>query len=167
MTTKKLLFISLIIALLLFILAKADTEAEPKIEDTVCIFEPIPEYEYHIEPPIEDKVVPEPVPEIISLGNFKLTAYCSCSKCCGEWADKRPDGIVYGSIGKELIVGYSIAVDPEVIPYGTVVTINGQEYEAMDCGGAINGNQIDIYFSDHDEALDFGVQYAEVFLNED
>lgn len=163
---KKLLSILLILAFMVFILAKADTEAEPVTDDTVSIFEPIPEYEYHIEPPVEVKIPPEPVPEIISLGNFKLTAYCSCSKCCGEWADKRPDGIVYGSIGKELKAGYSIAVDPEVIPYGTVVIIDGQEYEAMDCGGAIKGNRIDIYFSDHDEALEFGVQYAEVFLHE-
>ena len=21
------------------------------------------------------------------IGNFKLTAYCACSKCCGQWAD--------------------------------------------------------------------------------
>ena len=100
----------------------------------------------------------------VSLGNFKLTAYCSCSLCCGKWAYNRPDGVVYGAIGEELKEGYSIAVDPSVIPYRTEVLINGHTYKAQDCGGGIKGNEIDIYFENHDDALDFGVQYAEVFI---
>ena len=102
----------------------------------------------------------------VSLGNFKLTAYCSCSLCCGKWANNRPNGIVYGAIGEELKEGYSIAVDPNVIPYRTEVIINGHTYKAQDCGGAIKGNRIDIYFSSHKDALEFGVKYAEVFLVE-
>ena len=100
----------------------------------------------------------------VSLGNFKLTAYCSCSLCCGKWAYNRPNGIVYGAIGEELKEGYSIAVDPSVIPYKTEVVINGRTYKAQDCGGGIKGNEVDIYFENHDDALEFGVQYAEVFL---
>ena len=105
----------------------------------------------------------------VSLGNFKLTAYCSCSLCCGKWAYNRPvdengDEIVYGAIGERLTEGYSIAVDPTVIPYRTEVIINEHTYKAQDCGGAIKGNRIDIYFNNHQEALNFGVQYAEVFL---
>lgn len=101
----------------------------------------------------------------VSLGEFKLTAYCSCAKCCGKWAYNRPDGIIYGAIGEELKEGYSIAVDPEVIPYRTKVIIDGKTYKAQDCGGAIKGNRIDVYFEDHNDALDFGVQYKEVFVN--
>lgn len=107
--------------------------------------------------------------EPVSLGNFKLTAYCSCSLCCGKWANNRPvdengNEIVYGAIGERLKEGYSIAVDPKVIPYRTKVIINGQIYKAQDCGGAIKGNRIDVYFNDHNDALEFGVQYAEVFV---
>ena len=109
--------------------------------------------------------------EPVSLGNFKLTAYCACEICCGIWANNRPvdkDGneIVYGAIGEELKEGYSIAADPTVIPYRTEIIINGHTYKAQDCGGAIKGNRIDIYFSSHEDALKFGVQYAEVFLIE-
>ena len=109
--------------------------------------------------------------EPVSLGNFKLTAYCSCSLCCGKWAYNRPvdengNEIIYGSIGERLKEGHSIAVDPSVIPYGTEVSINGHTYKAQDCGGAIKGNKIDVYFSSHEDALEFGVQYAEVFLVE-
>lgn len=102
--------------------------------------------------------------EPVSLGNFKLTAYCSCQLCCGKWANNRPNGIVYGAIGEELKEGYSIAVDPTVIAYRTEVIINGHTYKAQDCGGAIKGNRIDVYFDDHQTALNFGVQYAEVFI---
>lgn len=102
--------------------------------------------------------------EPVSLGNFKLTAYCSCSLCCGKWANNRPNGIIYGAIGEELKEGYSIAVDPTVITYRTEVVINGHTYKAQDCGGAIKGNRIDVYFEDHNDALEFGVQYAEVFI---
>ena len=100
----------------------------------------------------------------VSLGNFKLTAYCSCSLCCGKWALNRPNGVVYGAIGEELKEGYSIAVDPNVIPYRTEVVIDGHTYKAQDCGGAIKGNRIDVYFEDHNDALEFGVKYAEVFI---
>ena len=103
--------------------------------------------------------------ERTSLGEFKLTAYCSCEKCCGIWAYNRPSGVVYGAIGEELKEGYSIAVDPNVIPYGTEVVINDKIYKAQDCGGAIKGNRIDIYFNSHEDALEFGVKHEEVFLN--
>lgn len=132
------------------------------------------------EPPIEVKepevviVEPEVInePELTSLGEFKLTAYCSCSKCCGEWADNRPvdnngKEIVYGSLGVPLKANYSIAVDPNVIPYNTTVMIDGKIYKAEDCGGAINDNRIDVYFNSHEDALEFGVQYKEVFIYED
>lgn len=99
-----------------------------------------------------------PLSETNSLGQFKLTAYCPCSKCCGKWAG----GIT--STGAMAKSNRTIAVDPSVIPYGSKVIINGQTYVAEDCGGAIKGHRIDIYHDTHSEALDFGVQYAEVYL---
>ncbi len=115
------------------------------------------------------EAMPEEEPENISLGEFKLTAYCSCEKCCGQWALNRPvdeEGhqIVIGASGEELVEGVSIAVDKEVIPYGTTVLINDREYIAHDCGGAIKDNRIDVYFGNHQDALEFGVQHAEVFM---
>lgn len=120
-----------------------------------------------VEKPEESQVVLESKKE--SLGEFKLTAYCSCEKCCGKWALNRPKDengkdIVYGSTGAILAAGASIAVDPSVIPYGSQVEINGHTYTAHDTGGAIKGNRIDVYFDNHQDALRFGVQYAEVFL---
>lgn len=91
------------------------------------------------------------------LGEYKLTAYCACAKCCGK-----SDGIT--ATGTVATQGRTIAVDPRKIPYGTEVIINGHTYVAEDCGGAIKGNRIDIYFDSHSEALQFGVQYADVYI---
>lgn len=115
------------------------------------------------------KMVEEPEeveePEQTSLGEFKITHYCPCPKCCGQWAD----GIT--STGTTATEGRTIAVDPEVIPYGSEVVLvyaDGTEatYIAEDCGGAIKDNRIDVYMSSHQAALDAGVKYAEVLINE-
>ena len=92
------------------------------------------------------------------LGTFKLTAYCPCEKCCGEWAD----GITY--TGTKATAGRTIAVDPDVIPLNSIVFIDGKSYIAEDIGGAIDGNRIDIYFDTHQEALEFGIQSANVTI---
>lgn len=91
-----------------------------------------------------------------SLGEYTLTAYCGCSHCSGGWGSKT-------STGTTCKVGKTIAVDPRVIPYGSIIRINGKDYVAEDCGGGIKGKHIDIYFDSHSEALDFGKQKAEVF----
>jgi 3D (Asp-Asp-Asp) domain-containing protein len=95
---------------------------------------------------------------LISLGEFKLTAYCSCSKCCGKWAGSPT------ASGVMPRANHTIAVDTSVIPFGTKVMINGNTYVAEDTGSAIKGNKIDVFFDSHSSALNFGVQYAEVFV---
>ena len=105
----------------------------------------------------------------IYLGEFVLTAYCPCEKCCGQYGVNRPmdengDLIVYGAYGQRLEAGVSIATDPNVIGFNQEVYINGRVYRAHDTGGNIKGNQIDIYMEDHDKAVEFGVQYADVYL---
>ena len=108
-------------------------------------------------------------PELISLGEYKITYYCACEACCGSWAKNRPkdaegNPIVKTASGAVAQAGKTIAVDPDVIPYGSDVIINGHTYTAQDCGGAIQGNRIDIYCSTHEEALQNGVDALEVFM---
>lgn len=96
------------------------------------------------------------------LGEFKLTAYCPCSRCCGK-----DDGITAtGTLAEE---GRTIAVDPRVISYGATVTIYFADgtvhtYTAEDCGGAIRENRIDVFFDSHEAARAFGVQSAMVYV---
>lgn len=82
---------------------------------------------------------------------FTITAYCGCEKCCGK-----TDRIT--ATGTCAVEGVTIAVDPTVIPYGSLVDIEGiGTFVAEDCGGAIKGNKIDIYFERHEDALKFGI----------
>ena len=104
-----------------------------------------------------------------NLGEFTLTAYCPCVECCGEWSKYHPSRIgtdyiqktITGTIPEE---GRTIGVDPDVIPYGSVVVIDGHEYIAEDTGSLIEGNHIDVYFKNHEDAIKFGAQSENVFL---
>ena len=102
-----------------------------------------------------------------SLGEFKITAYCSCRKCCGVWAKNRPldengKEIVYTASGERAEAGKTIAVDTSVIPFGTEVKIGDTVYTAQDTGSAVKGNVIDIYFDSHKDAVKHGAKYLEV-----
>lgn len=108
-----------------------------------------------------------PTPTTIPLGKFRLTAYCPCEKCCYEWAQNRPidkngNVIVYTASGEKAVEGLTIAADTNVLPFGTRVYINGHEYEVHDRG--VKGNSIDIYFESHEDAVNFGLQYADVSI---
>jgi 3D (Asp-Asp-Asp) domain-containing protein len=121
--------------------------------------EPLIQEEAQPEPELEQEIKPEPIiepePSVISLGVYKITAYCGCTKCCGK-----TDGIT--ASGTHVTAGRTIAAPPE-IQFGTKLIINGHAYTVEDRGGAIKGKRIDIYFDSHQEAVDFGVQYIEVF----
>jgi 3D (Asp-Asp-Asp) domain-containing protein len=60
-----------------------------------------------------------------------------------------------------------VAVDPEVIPLGTEIFIEGLGvFTAEDTGGDIKGNRLDIYFESREEAFEFGIQSVNVFIKE-
>ena len=94
------------------------------------------------------------------MGTFRVTRYCRCSICNGEWTGGST------ALGTSLTDGRTIAVDPSVIPLGTHVYIEGiGERVAEDTGGAINGNDIDLFVDvSHDEIMDMGVTYNEVYI---
>lgn len=103
----------------------------------------------------DDETV-ESTNDYISLGTFRITAYCNCSICCGKWAGGPTASGVMPKAGR------TIAVDPKVIPLGTKVIIGGKTYVAEDTGGAIKGKKIDMYFASHSDALAWGVKYKNV-----
>lgn len=86
---------------------------------------------------------------------YKVTAYCSCSKCCGSHANG------YTASGTKATAGRTIAA-PSNFAFGTKLLINGKEYVVEDRGGAIKGNRIDMYVDSHAQALAWGVKYLPV-----
>lgn len=107
------------------------------------------------------KPKPEPKPEprrsvstaTISGGNTMqvtstaYTAYCNgCSGITRTGLDLR------NNPNKKVI-----AVDPNVIPLGSIVEVEGYGRAiAGDTGGAIKGNKIDVFFPNRDQALSWG-----------
>lgn len=120
-----------------------------------------------------DPVMPEPeesAPEKVCLGEYRITAYCACEKCCGEWAKNRPGGIVVGAAGIELVAGVSCA---SPLPFGTVVEVEGlgtyivQDRTASWVAEKYDNKVIDIYFDSHEAGCEFGLKYANVYVEEE
>lgn len=125
--------------------------------------------------PVEARVVqydppPTPMPEIVVEkptrrlhGSCRITAYCACEQCCGEWAKNRPadaegNPIVYGASGKELTPGVSVACS---LPYGTRLEIDGlpgtyivEDRTAEWIQDKYNGMTVDIYMDSHEACYD-------------
>ncbi|MGN0322729.1 MAG: hypothetical protein ACI4DZ_06420 [Oliverpabstia sp.] len=87
------------------------------------------------------------------LGRFKLTAYCTCSICCGKWAG---GGTASGAAPTP---GRTVAMAG--VPFGTKLSINGHIYVVEDRGTAYG--HVDILMASHEAALQFGAKYADVY----
>lgn len=95
--------------------------------------------------------------KLLSMGECKITYYCSCEECSGQWGTET-------STGNHCEEGRTVAVDPDVIAYGTRIKIGNQVYVAEDCGSHVKGDAIDIYVEDHEVTERLGVQYKKVWL---
>lgn len=92
------------------------------------------------------------------IGECTVTAYC-CEPyrhICGTG-----DGVT--ATGLPVTPGM-VAVDPEVIPLGSTVVIDGRKYLAADTG--VTGLCVDVAVPTHDEALERGVRTASVWIRE-
>lgn len=95
--------------------------------------------------------------EISDVFYATLTAYTAGYESTG----KTPSHPAYGitASGAKVKENHTIAVDPDVIPLGTLVYIEGLGIrKAEDTGSAIKGHKIDVYIPDLEEALEFGVK---------
>ena len=145
---------------------RSEAKAIQALQDFKAEYYPAqkPEEEQVLEPLVE---VIEAVPEPTKTLTVRTTAYCSCVKCCEVWSKDHPsrqgtDYEQHTTLGTVPTAGRTIAVDPEVIPLGSKVVLNGHEYVAEDTGSGVKGNHIDVYFDSHEAALDWGVKTMEV-----
>lgn len=99
------------------------------------------------------------------LTDCKITHYCAEERAhiCGTG-----DGIT--ATGVPITAGWTCAVDPTVIPYGSEIMVDFGDhvefYQAQDCGEAVKGNHIDLAVESHSEALERGVSIATVYFLE-
>ncbi len=106
---------------------------------------------------------------------LKMTAYCNCQKCCGwryNWygrpvydggkADGKAKKVGITANGSRARRG-TIAADTSILPFGTIIEIPGYGMGRVeDRGGAIKGNHIDLWHSNHEAALKWGTQTKKV-----
>lgn len=111
-----------------------------------------------------------------------VTAYDLSEDSCGKSMDDPGYGVTttgFNLTGQSLQSARAIAVDPSVIPLGSKVRVKFLEpdmagyngtYTAVDTGGAINGNRVDLFYGDfgsrhaNPEALAFGHHKAKVYF---
>lgn len=172
---RSLAWAAVVVALVVLFLAlqdraqAAEVESEP-VEARVVQYDPPPE-------PMPEIIVEEPVRRL--HGSCRITAFCACSVCCGEWANNRPldengDPIVYGASGKELTPGVSVACS---LPYGTKIQIDGlpgtyivQDRTAEWIQDKYNGMTVDIYMDSHEACYELlaGVpEWMDVYIVEE
>lgn len=123
------------------------------------------------------EVLSEPVPEIVEVGTGNNLNMIETSRGFVRYRSARTveasaytmaagSGTGLTSTG---VVPYHgvVAVDPDVIPYGTRMYIPGYGFAvAADCGGAINGNTIDLFMEDYGDAISWGRRDVTVYFLE-
>lgn len=92
-------------------------------------------------------------PQYKSLGVYKITHYCPCGQC--------GSGTGITASGTQATVGRTVACNS--LSFGTKVIINGNVYTVEDTGGMGNST-IDIFVGSHQEALNKGTYYTDVYL---
>ena len=125
---------------------------------------------------IDREVVSDPVPEVVEVGTG-LNQMVETSRGYVRYrsamqAETSAYTLAEGS-GTGLtatgIVPYHgiVAVDPDVIPYGTRMYIPGYGFAmAGDCGGDINGNRIDLFMDSYSDAIAWGRRDVTVYFLE-
>ena len=91
---------------------------------------------------------------------MRVTAYCPCRKCCGKWADG------FTASNHKIQPGDKFAAAPADIPFRTMLIVpgynDGKPVPVLDRGGALGNGCIDVFFDDHEEALEWGVKWLKV-----
>ena len=102
-----------------------------------------------------------------AIGAYQYIGECTITHyCCEAYEHICGDGDGLTATGIPVAPGM-VAVDPDVIPLGSTVIIDGQAYLAADTGEAVRGNHVDIAVESHQEALELGTRTAEVWVVED
>lgn len=114
-------------------------------------------------PVIEDGYIYLPTGEVLTYTGtttVRATAYTHTDEGCD----------MITATGSTVHIG-TVAVDPRYIPYGTrmFIVANDGSYvygisEAEDCGGAIKGDRVDLYFPTYEACMAFGWRTCTVYF---
>ena len=104
----------------------------------------------------------EIVRSAVKTQRFRVTAYCPCKKCCGPNAK--------GITASGSKADHPLVAAPKSMAFGTRLRIPGYaigwEVKIEDRGGAIKEGKLDVMFTDHESALQWGVQFLDVEIEQ-
>lgn len=119
----------------------------------------------------ETVMIREPVPEITEIGT-KDTIILSSRKIFQPRKEMLVQATAYTHTGHTTFTGVyphvgTVAVDPDVIPLGSRMWIEGYGYGiAQDTGGLIKGNIIDLFMDTEAECWKWGRRTVKIYLLE-
>lgn len=146
-----------------------EKDVEPHTKPTVDVVESEPTTNIEVEPTIDEVEDVEVVTPEENKITFRVTAYCSCYKCCGKWALNRPKD----ENGNEIVIGAgNVLLTPMVsvaspLPFGTKINLDGfgtvvvQDRTAQWVVDKYGENIIDIYVNNHEDIKNIGRQFVE------
>lgn len=118
---------------------------------------------------VNREVIKEPKPKIIAYGTREKKVVQASRNLQGK-RTLFVEATAYTHTGNRTATGIEpyhgvVAVDPKVIPLGTKLFVEGYGYgEALDIGGSIKGNRIDLFFETKAECLNWGRRDVQVYI---
>ena len=94
-------------------------------------------------------------PVLTYVGNWTISFYCPCELCCGEWAT--------GCTASGVLATEWHTVATDMFPFGTELYVDGLGYFVVEDLG-VSGEWLDVFVNDHQEALNLGLQYRDVYV---
>jgi len=116
----------------------------------------------------ESKVIKSPKPQIVLVGTVQIASRAGVDFAYTE--KRRMMASAYTYTGHRTATGTTpragvVAVDPNVIPLGTRLYVEGYGFaRAEDTGGAIKGNEIDLFFNTTQECRYFGRHQVTIYV---
>ena len=93
------------------------------------------------------------------MGEYRITGYSACVKCCGKSDGITADGTYAPGFKGRLVSA------PKEIPFGTILWVEGVGVVVVhDRGGAIKARRLELFFQKYHDALQWGVQKRQVWM---
>lgn len=126
---------------------------------------------------LEEKIIQKPVAQIMEFGTKErqersLTSRHSSLENRRIVKEMVVEATAYTHTGNRTFTGIwpyegIVAVDPNVIPLGTEMYVEGYGFaKAADTGGLIKGNIIDVFMDTRDKAINWGRRNVKIYILE-
>lgn len=117
---------------------------------------------------LASKVLQKPINQVVRVGSMQVASRGGDNLRFSQVFDMLSTAYTY--TGNNTATGVPprvgiVAVDPSVIPIGSQLYVEGYGYcQALDTGGIIKGNKIDVFVESESQALSWGKRKVKVYI---